>query len=94
MVNDNWMLLLIDTDEDGIYNNIIRPAEGRFPFAVQGNSLEIAVPRKLLGKEGKHVSLLFKWTDNPSDPNDIISISTTGDTAPNRRFAYRFVWER
>ena len=39
-------------------------------------------------------SLSFKWADNPTLPGDIISVSTTGDTAPNRRFAYRFVWER
>ena len=50
--------------------------------------------RKLLGKTGKKLSFRFKWADNPTYPGDIISISTTGDTAPNRRFAYRFVWER
>lgn len=90
----NWMLLFIDTDEDGTYDFVIKPAEGLFPYAVGSNSLEIAVPRKLLSKMGKSISLNFKWTDNPSDPGDVISVSTTGDTAPNRRFAYRFVWER
>ena len=90
----NWMLLFIDTNEDGTYDYVIKPAEGLFPFATQGNAIEIAVPRKLLGKTGKHISLRFKWADNPSNPDDIISISTTGDTAPNRRFAYRFVWDR
>ncbi|MBO4550028.1 MAG: hypothetical protein J5733_04800 [Bacteroidaceae bacterium] len=90
----NWMLLLIDTDEDGSYDFLIKPAEGRFPYAVGSQSVEVAVPRKLLHKEGKHISLRFKWTDNACDPSDIISVSTTGDTAPNRRFAYRFVWKR
>ena len=87
------MLLLVDTDEDGTYDYIIKPSERAFSCAVGEKSLEIAVPRKLFGKGGKF-SFRFKWADNPSDPNDIISISTTGDTAPNRRFAYRFVWEK
>ena len=90
----NWMLLLIDTNEDGTYDYTIRPADGVYPFAVQGNVIEIAVPRKLLGKTGKELSFAFKWADNPSNPDDIISISVTGDTAPNRRFAYRFVWRK
>ena len=90
----NWMLLYIDTDEDGTYDCIISPAEGIYPFATQGNVVELAVPRKLLGKTGKSFSFAFKWADNPNNPDDIISISTTGDTAPNRRFAYRFVWKK
>ena len=90
----NWMLLLIDTNEDGEYDYIIKSGEGQFPFSVQDNTLEIAVPRKLLNKTGKEVSFAFKWADNPTNPNDIISVSTSGDTAPNRRFAYRFVWRR
>ena len=88
------MLLLIDSDEDSNYDIIIKPGESEFPVAIGENCLEVAVPRNLLGKTGKEVSFRFKWADNPTDPNDIISISTTGDTAPNRRFAYRFVWEK
>ena len=90
----NWMLLFIDTDEDGTYDLIVKPADGLYPVAIGEKSLEIAIPRKSLGKTGKSFSLCFKWADNPSNPDDIISISTTGDTAPNRRFAYRFVWEK
>lgn len=90
----NWMLLLIDTNEDGEYDFTIKPGENKFPFAVGEKSVEMAIPRKLLGKTGKRFSLSFKWADNPTLPGDIISVSTTGDTAPNRRFAYRFVWER
>ena len=90
----NWMLLFIDTDEDGKYDFDINPAKGLYPYASQGNAIEIAIPRRLLGKTGKKFSLRFKWADNPENPEDIISISTTGDTAPNRRFAYRFVWKK
>ena len=93
----NWMLLLIDTDEDDTYDIIVSPGDCSFPVAIGENCLEIAVPRKLVErtkKTGKDLSFRFKWADNPSDPSDIISICTSGDTAPNRRFAYRFVWKR
>ena len=40
------------------------------------------------------LSFDFKWADNPSGLTDIISLCTTGDTAPNRRFAYRFIWKK
>ncbi len=96
----NWMLLLIDTDEDGEYEYLIQNSKlthskGSWDVdvAIGSNAVEIAVPRKLLGKTRKKFSLRFKWADNPSNLNDIISLSTTGDTAPNRRFAYRFVWK-
>ena len=90
----NWMLLLIDTDEDGTYDLTVEPSAGRFPCRVGEKSLELSIPRQLLGKTGKRMSFRFKWADNPTDPSDIISIATSGDTAPNRRFAYRFVWEK
>ncbi len=98
----NWMLLLIDADEDGEYEYVIqnskltgsRSENQDIRMAIGEKSLEMAIPRKLLGKTGNQVSLRFKWADNSSDPGDIISISTTGDTAPNRRFAYRFLWKK
>ena len=56
---------------------------------IAGNSLTMTVPRKALGLKRGAFTLDFKWADNPSDPDDIISISTMGDTAPNRRFRFR-----
>ena len=61
---------------------------------VNGNSLIITIPRKRLALTADSFTLDFKWADNPTDPHDIISISTTGDTAPNRRFRYRFRWSK
>ena len=89
----NWMLLLIDTDGDGAADFTVKPAEETYPVAIGERCLEVALPRKLFSKDRK-VSFNFKWADNPSNANDIISISTTGDTAPNRRFFYRFVWKK
>ena len=97
----NWMLLFIDIDEDGTYDYRIQNSKLisskrtiDVDVATQGNVVEIAVPRKLIGKTSKKISFNFKWADNSTDPDDIISLSTTGDSAPNRRFAYRFVWRQ
>ena len=77
---------------DALHGQWIQVAE--LPYAVSGAHLEVAVPRKLIGAGGKSIALDFKWADNPCDLRSIISLCTTGDTAPNRRFAYRFLWER
>ena len=54
----------------------------------------IHLPRQRLGLLSPSFTLDFKWADSPADPDDIISIATTGDTAPNRRFRYRLHWHR
>ncbi len=66
----------------------------RLNYRYSGKELEIAVPRKLLGLKGDAFSFDFKWADNTTDLKDPISLCTSGDTAPNRRFNYRFIWER
>lgn len=66
----------------------------QLPMAHQQYALELAIPRKLLGMKGNCISFDFKWADNPSDLQSIISLCTTGDTAPNRRFNYRFQWKK
>ncbi len=64
------------------------------PYAVKGNELEVAVPSELLGVSGKTASFDFKWADNPQELKDPISLCLHGDTAPNRRFSYRFIWKK
>jgi hypothetical protein len=66
----------------------------RLHYRYAGKELEIAVPRKLLGLKGDSLSFDFKWADNPTDLKDPISLCTSGDTAPNRRFNYRFLWQK
>lgn len=63
-------------------------------YRCSDNKLEVAVPRKALGLNTSSFVIDFKWSDNPTDLEDIISLSTGGDTAPNRRFNYRFIWEQ
>ncbi|TWF39219.1 hypothetical protein FHW36_106451 [Chitinophaga polysaccharea] len=64
------------------------------PYRYAGNKLELAVPRKLLGLTGDKFTFDFKWSDNAVDLKDPISLCTDGDTAPNRRFNYRCIWNR
>jgi hypothetical protein len=63
-------------------------------FRNSGNELEVSVARKLLGLTGSKFTFDFKWSDNASDLKNPISLCTDGDTAPNRRFNYRFIWEK
>lgn len=63
-------------------------------YRYKGNAVEIAVPRKLLGLTTDEATFDFHWADNPTDIKDILSLCTTGDSAPNRRFNYRFTWQR
>ena len=64
------------------------------PMRYAGNQLEVSVPRELLGLGGDRFVFDFKWSDNPADLNDPISLCLNGDTAPNRRFNYRCIWSR
>lgn len=61
---------------------------------IAGNRLVITIPRKALGLKGNAMTFDFKWADNPAGLDSPIGLATGGDTAPNRRFNYRFVWNR
>lgn len=63
-------------------------------YAVKNNRLVVVVPRKLLNAESEEIQLDYKWSDNPTELKDPISLCVAGDTAPNRRFNYRFIWKK
>lgn len=70
-------------------------AAGSAERAVNGSEMEISLPRALLGLSGtESLAFDFKWSDNPGPLEDPISVCLHGDTAPNRRFNYRFIWEK
>lgn len=61
-------------------------------YHYSGTRVEIAVARSLLGLDGtRSFAFDFHWCDNPSDLSGPISLCTSGDSAPNRRFNYRFI---
>jgi len=64
---------------------------GKVRYAVRGNRLEVAIPRKLLGlKREDPIDLAFKWADNVQKPGDIMDFYLNGDAAPLGRFVWRW----
>lgn len=66
----------------------------RLRYRYSGNRMELAIPRKLIRLKGNSATFDFHWCDNPVDLNDPISLCTSGDSAPNRRFNYRCIWKK
>lgn len=60
------------------------------PYRVSGNKMEIAVPRSQLGQGGSNVAFDFHWADNIQVTDDITEFFVSGDSAPDRRFDYRY----
>ncbi len=61
------------------------------PYSYADNKLEIAIPRSLIDQNNKkQISFDFHWTDNVQADGNIAGFLTTGDSAPNRRFNYRY----
>jgi len=63
----------------------------KLDYRSTGKALEITVPRRLFGLRGDKFSFDFHWADNPTDLKDPISLCTSGDSAPDRRFNYRYI---
>jgi len=110
----HWMLLLLDTDQDGStgwlgYDLVVNESvsdegvtmvktwkdgawvtvgEGR--YTASGTTLEIAVPRALLGNDDKTPAFDFHWADNIQGFGDVSELGLHGDSAPNRRWNYRY----
>jgi hypothetical protein len=61
-------------------------------YQVSGNKMEIRVPRSDIGQGSgtARVAFDFKWADNIQATNDIIQFAINGDSAPDRRFNYRY----
>lgn len=65
---------------------------GQIDYAVNGNQLELKVPKSMIGITGS-VDLEFKWSDNMQQEGDIIDFLINGDVAPSGRFNYHFMEE-
>jgi hypothetical protein len=65
----------------------------RVNYRYKGNQLEVAVPKTLLKLKGSAINFDFHWNDNAETLVDPISLSVSGDSAPNRRFNYRAIWK-
>lgn len=110
----NWMLLLIDADQDGAtgwlgYDFLVNKevlvedktkvhqwrdgnweAVATGAWAVNGNGLEVSVPRVLAGEMAGPPAFDFHWADNVQKLDGVADLGVDGDSAPNRRWNYRF----
>jgi hypothetical protein len=59
-------------------------------YRTKDNQMEIAVERGLVGLHGNPLQFDFHWADNMQNTEDITEFAINGDSAPNRRFNYRF----
>ena len=63
----------------------------RVPMKVEGKSLTLVLPRKVLGLDRGKVNLWFKWSDNSiGEKGDVLDFYRRGDAAPDGRFMYRY----
>ncbi|HWI56547.1 MAG TPA: hypothetical protein VNZ22_04935, partial [Bacillota bacterium] len=63
---------------------------GKATCRVNGNGMEIAIPRALIGQGSKPPASDFHWADNLQSFGDISELGVNGDSAPNRRWNYRY----
>lgn len=64
---------------------------GRAGYRVKGNRMELSIPVETAGIDlSGEFGFDFHWADNIQKDDDITEFSVSGDSAPNRRFNYRF----
>jgi len=80
----------IETNVCSLTDNgeLTRPLTARYRYS--GNQMEIAVGLSSIGLEQTPLAFDFHWADNIQSLDNIIEFAINGDSAPNRRFNYRF----
>ena len=63
---------------------------GTATYRVRGNRLELAAPRALVPETGDPPAFDFHWADNIAGFGSVAELGVNGDSAPNRRWNYRF----
>ena len=63
---------------------------GRAAYRVDGNALELHVPRDLVGARDGDPTFDFHWADNIQSFAGVAELAVNGDSAPHRRWNYRF----
>lgn len=63
---------------------------GNAQYVLNGNRMQITIPRAALGLNGKEVSFSFKVADNVTKYDDIADYYVSGDSAPIGRLAYSY----
>jgi hypothetical protein len=63
---------------------------GKAHYCINGNGLELSIDRSLIDLKSGKPRFDFHWADNIKKFGDISEFGVNGDSAPNRRFNYRF----
>jgi hypothetical protein len=64
---------------------------GKAAYRVNGNGMELAIGRELVGQAGESTPQFdFHWADNIQSFGGVEELGLNGDSAPNRRWNYRF----
>lgn len=66
---------------------------GTANYRVEGNQMQLSIPKSALGIESPSYVIEFKWLDNTQSPGEITDLYTNGDTAPSGRLRYRFEFQ-
>ena len=59
-------------------------------YSLNGNRLQLKIPKSALGIAGNVFNINFKWSDNTLATGDIMDFYLHGDTAPLGRFMYQY----
>ncbi len=63
-------------------------------YTLQGNVMQVEIPRSALGLTGSEVNFNYKWCDGNLTDGDIMTLYTDGDAAPGGRFCFVFTTEK
>jgi hypothetical protein len=63
---------------------------GSAEYRVNGNGMELVLSRALVGEADDVPAFDFHWADNIQGFNDVSELGVNGDSAPNRRWNYRY----
>ena len=63
---------------------------GTATYRVNGNGMEVSVPRAVVAIASGKPAFDFHWADNIRRFGDVSELGVNGDSAPNRRWNYRY----
>ncbi|MDZ4859951.1 MAG: hypothetical protein SGI88_13315 [Candidatus Hydrogenedentes bacterium] len=71
--------------QEGVWTTV-----GNARYRVNGNGMEVSVPRAMVAMTSGRPTFDFHWADNIQGFGDVSELGLNGDSAPNRRWNYRY----
>ena len=82
----NYTYQALEKYIDGAWKKV-----GEVALRYEGSELMMQIPKNLLEINFRQFD--FKWADNAGGCEDIMEFIDTGDTAPDLRFNYRYLYK-